>query len=286
MPITDAYKKYDGVIDAAGKVALLLGGLCYGLGLIVQNIYLSQFGYFSLSLFKVSYVLAGMWTLGLIGAIILTIYVLTLAFKEVFETKGWRFKVANALFSSALISSAFLLVPQLDIDFSLSLLSTGILGAGAVSLVHDLVTNKTTERKTPKLVFALVVFLTYTVTFAKTCYGDIPQKLGGGKPVIGQIAVSREEYLPLSVMGLTFLDRGTTPLELYMSNPVAILLMTESELLIAVSSGKSILIDRDITRATLMLSLDNLDVQDSAPSEQPEDTLSQSQDSLPQVSPK
>lgn len=48
-------------LETAGKLAASLGAVCYLTGLFVININLSQYGYFSLSLLNVRYILAGVW---------------------------------------------------------------------------------------------------------------------------------------------------------------------------------------------------------------------------------
>jgi len=51
-------------IELCSKVALALIGLSYAIGLIIVNLYLSRFGVFTASLFRVDYVLAGgLWLL-------------------------------------------------------------------------------------------------------------------------------------------------------------------------------------------------------------------------------
>lgn len=55
--------KFRETIEMLGKMALALAALCYGFGLVVVNVYLSKFGVYSIDLFRVHYITAGMWAL-------------------------------------------------------------------------------------------------------------------------------------------------------------------------------------------------------------------------------
>jgi hypothetical protein len=48
-------------LEVGGKLALGVLALCYALGLLVINLYYSRYGVYSLSLFRLNYVIAGVW---------------------------------------------------------------------------------------------------------------------------------------------------------------------------------------------------------------------------------
>lgn len=55
--------KFRETIEMVGKMTLAGAALCYAFGLVVVNVYLSKFGVYSVDLFRLHYVTAGIWAL-------------------------------------------------------------------------------------------------------------------------------------------------------------------------------------------------------------------------------
>lgn len=180
---------------------LILGGIAflYALGLITVNLYYSHYGVYSLSLFRVSYILAGIWVIfpiimGL--TLFLIIYALYLFIKWLrgeHKTKKFKLSVSTSVLIAFCICFAltvfFAIITlfNLGIEFNSSWITLLISGLGIavtiIALIYIFYYYHNPLRRFFILSLSLFIFLTllqHTYHFAHLVYGTIPSHIGGG----------------------------------------------------------------------------------------------------------
>jgi hypothetical protein len=92
-------------LEAWGKVGLLAGGLCYGLGLVITNVYLAQYGISEFSAFRTEYVLTGASFLGNAVALGVAFLYCLLVIR-----RGWKYRlpILNTRFGKVMALSVIL----------------------------------------------------------------------------------------------------------------------------------------------------------------------------------
>src|SRR6476659_3656400 len=51
------------LIEIVGKIVLGTLALCYGLGFVIVNVHYGSYGFYSAGLFRLNYIVAGVWAL-------------------------------------------------------------------------------------------------------------------------------------------------------------------------------------------------------------------------------
>jgi hypothetical protein len=208
------------LVELCGKIFLGLLAAFYALGLIVVNVYLSNFGVYSLSLFRLNYITAGMWDAIFIVAP--TWVTLTCVGMIIMIVPAWRRKLLGRLYTESpdhWEGTLANLVTVL-IFFGCTLIFTGFIVSKAMfylstsykNLIFSLITGVITG--TYLFVFPLfiasvkshgllrlmrlflvvlagmLVLFAHALDFARTAYGVIPPYLGGGKPSEVELVLS------------------------------------------------------------------------------------------------
>jgi len=192
------------LMEIVGKFVLGVLALCYAIGMFVVNIYYSKYGVYSLSLFQVNYVVAGLWVLAPIFLIlfaIIPLLILVFSYPRVSKLFYSLLKVPPPSTPSEYVSSinrpvllcmytiamfgVFILAKGLKIKFPNSW-ATG-LGTVTIALISLslYVLYKYLYKFHLSLLYSvlsvLLIFLAgYTIDFANIAYGTIPPHLGGG----------------------------------------------------------------------------------------------------------
>lgn len=185
-------------LEILGKLILSLIALCYVLGLLVVNIHLSKYGTHSMSLFRVNYIAAGIWTLLPILVLMVFIMILVLLFKQFrHNTHKLNFLIYLLLFV-LICYFPFMAAPRLRLNlwhfgWLSPLVTGGLLNVYfilALSGYHrNLDRNIKLVRNVAITLAIIVILILHTILFAYNVYENIPSHIGGGKPQTVQIIV-------------------------------------------------------------------------------------------------
>ena len=222
-------------LETIGKVAIGIFVLSYVLGIFVVNIYLSQFGVHSLSLFRLHYVTAGAWAFvivllpsaALAGAVLILMgswsgYWAAMDEDDFDEEEKeevkpnsleptWRdyfdfFSVIIIGFiivgmAIAIISGPYILelhgAVRSGVMFTLMGLM-GILSAFVRTGWHSN-TKMRVGRSILASIAIVLAFIYYLSLFSVHVYGTIPAHVGGGKPVKAELHIDPEMLSPLHI---------------------------------------------------------------------------------------
>lgn len=196
----DILVKTKDLLELLGKV--ILGGLalCYGLGLLMVNMYYSHYGAYSLSLFRLNYVIAGLWVVLPVismATFFFGVAVMVLAIREWASSKSIQamFKRGNPTITKVTLSATavFLIymfhrlaLDLFDITLPTKVWLQLILGTFGIVFLIPVMWYSMYRRRQPveTSVFAVVFCvyaLVYVFLFARGVYSKIPAHLGGGR---------------------------------------------------------------------------------------------------------
>jgi hypothetical protein len=225
--------------DLVEVVWKLAGGLtlcCYILGFIVVTIYLSQFGFYAISLIHLQYLIVGIWAI-----VPLLLGWISLFYSIADDGLPFDLNKPGSLMAFGYLSGvvSFALLYFFSKWFSgrgfverLIVLSIAGLLAGIYSLVVAwLATQVKPWRYSSKLVggvvmlacFAGVLLFLYATNFSRHLYGDIPSPWGGGKPRVVRVIPTSKEKDEVRATGIQF-SQGAL-----VSDRVNLMLVTEKE---------------------------------------------------------
>lgn len=246
-------------VEMFSKIILGLAAACFVCGIIVVNLYLREFGVASFSLFRVSYITAGVWTFSpvgfaalLVGTFLLVYFKDQITGEQVLPDEqdqppsGWKKweKIAKKL-SNALIAMFVSLFVVGIIFFALRIPMAwkwlGAITLGAFTGLFVIATlvvffQRSTNRE--KLLGAagafscLAVFLCYLILLAPSLYREIPASVGGGAgmPVVFVVSTDKQELVKAA--GLTFAEPMRT-------DQVTLLLQTDKEFVVLAGDPKA-----------------------------------------------
>jgi len=246
------------VFELLGKAVFGVLGLCYGVGLIVTTIHLYQYGIFSLSLLRISYVMAGVWAF---VPLLLTSAVISVVWRLLLRSLPRRLK--SALFVESLLrllkkGRHRLFLKRLAYGLALPLLFLISLGVAVsflrgspepillpvVPLIFAIPVSLsmvvlyelqlvTTKPLGVSIMFLFVpmflaFFVFYLMSFGKFEYGKIPAYFGGGRPTPVKLFLDIDDAMTtqLKASGLEFQQEGTGPRLTY---EVDLILATDDE---------------------------------------------------------
>lgn len=256
MPRIEAVK--DGV-EMFSKILLGMAAACFVCGIIVVNLYLREFGVASFSLFRVSYITAGVWTFSpvgfaalLVGTFLFVYFQDQITDEQVLPDKqgrprspwekwkkGWKKwrKLLVAMMASVFVVA--IIFSGLGIPMSWRWLGAIIIGAvmglvviaAPVAFLHS---RTRREKLLSALVpFACVVGFVYHLLFlAPSLYKEIPASVGGGAGVSVVLVVPTDKQELVKAAGITFAEPMRT-------NQVTLLLQTDREYVILAGDPKA-----------------------------------------------
>lgn len=268
--------------ELVGKASLGLLASCYAMGLVVINIHLNNYGVFSLSLLRVSYIIAGLWAtvpilfgLGLIYSVIglvlaldadnadsVLVYMFSLprALTESQDALGTKFQgwsMAGSLF----LVGGFLgfIFWQLGIGFQwkwLLTLLTGSLVALFILPIHynfALPRTKTVAELVNRAFGAVTtgfLLVIHIVVFANHVYPSLPSHIGGGQPKTVQLIVENEPNTKKLIEDLGVALQGqsgrTEDIQLlFVTDEVFIILISEND-----GEKKAVSLSKGLVKAT------------------------------------
>ena len=239
-------------LEAASKGAVILVGLCYALGLVVYNLHLGRYGYYSLGLLQLNYIFAGFWALVPVMVGVVAAGVANFAVDSVrrggqetgkgggknveggqdqAEAKtGWRSVDTEQILSSAALFIFILMLMSaaakyIGLEVNLRWAGACLFGVIAGVMFLPLIAPFLFPGfKAPAgfylffsafFVCGLVAYLSY---FARYVYHEIPAGLGGGKPTLVRLVVEKEAKPQFDVSGVAVSEPD------YKSGPVELLL--------------------------------------------------------------
>lgn len=234
-----------GSLEHIVKIGGALVALSYVFGLVVLNVHLGRYGYFTLGLLQLDYIAAGLWALSPVALIYFLIFavVFTVTQDFLFQDKDQPQpnSVLNkiTLWVSGLFIGIVLIIIffyYMDISFrKLWLLAMGFgffVGAGLGLTPILIATTKESRERIlagAMLIWMLVLVPFYLLFFGRYIYETIPSKWGGGQ--MAEVILVAKDDNARTLMesgGVQFTDARK-------SVPVKLILATEKELLITSS---------------------------------------------------
>jgi len=262
---TSTLENTKNAFEIGGKLVFGSIAICYLMGLMVVNIYLNNFGVYSPTLFRLSYIAAGAWSLIPIALMLVAVILISGVLIQVPKIDSFFRKLsgeqkdmdrADSVFSLfiALALLAVVVIAALIVRKSIDNAGfTGSLFAGEVKatvasivlygvvlgpLLSYLLPSRISRFSTISLTVVMLGLVSFghAYEFAKSVYGNIPASLGGGKPKEVQLVLdlSNNDREFLSNLGVTFQsDRSN------ITNNVSLLLATEEEYVLLISVKES-----------------------------------------------
>jgi hypothetical protein len=211
-------------IDALNKLFVGLVASSYLLGLLIVNLYFSQYGFYSLSLFRLNYVIAGLWAIASVFLSYFLLELILIALALVLtRTIPLRERISTAL---AYIGGAFLFTYAVYVVVAVFgvLMTWNWLLYSSVGAMSILGVKRNLRDFLPRYddlkfkasaaagtAVAVLFFVLFVLGFAKDLYGRIPASSGGGESQLVQIVLKPEYQKQFQSLGL-FRSNDTNPL--------------------------------------------------------------------------
>ena len=247
-------------IDNVEKAIIIFSAILYIIGLIIVNIHLRRYNYYSIDLLNAHYILAGIYAL---SPIVIGWYFYSYLYVEFYIKYKSYFKKYPILFNFIksilgiiagviIFGNLIFLGPSeffSNFDIETRILIFSIIGL-TLSLVSLYWFNEYRDADTYVKIFvtlsALLFIIPYIGNFSYNIYGDIPGTVGGGEFRSVRIVVNDEVKDDLIAVGLRFSEGFNV------SEPIDLLVVTEKECVFIIGSeGSSLSINRDIVQAIL-----------------------------------
>lgn len=263
--------------DAAeliGKFIVGLLGVSYIAGLLVVNIYLNRYGTFSVNLFRINYLSAGIWALLPVLALLAVLISLcgaSLLVISHFKPNRVAPRAKEDWFGLALLAVVLIFCTVSFFLFALELVVAGmtweprwirLIAPSSITAAYFIIAyallvlkkQKTLARNHAVASFALTLigviflFLSYLVEFSINAYGLIPSHLGGGRPTVVRLLldVEPDTKYALSSYGIVFQKDSSQ------TENVHLIFLTEEECILLIHRNgiyQSLNIRRDMVQA-------------------------------------
>jgi hypothetical protein len=233
-------------IEMLSKIVLGTAAACFVCGIIVVNLYLREFGVASFSLFRVSYITAGVWTFSPIGFAVLSMgtsffsYFQDQRMDEKPRTRSSRSKRWVKLIGA--VNFALVVLVMIFFGFgipiswrwSLAIIIGIVIGSSGIAMPMVFRQSKTFREKLLSAsgpFFGLVGFLCYLLFLAPSLYKEIPASVGGGAgmPVVFVVPADKQELVKAA--GITFAEPFRT-------DQVILILQTDKEYVVLAGDPK------------------------------------------------
>ncbi|MFN2540755.1 MAG: hypothetical protein ABR514_01110 [Chthoniobacterales bacterium] len=240
------------VVELVSKGIIAFAAVCFVCGIIVVNLYLRDYGVASFSLFRVSYITAGVWTFSPIAFAALIFATFLMGVLSDWLTRQDRTTKSRSragdLLSAAAISLIVLwaLFSALQIRFSwiwlLGILVGALLGGLAAGTVFSITQGD--KRSAAVLgIFWLLIFLFYLLHLAPALYRQIPASLGGGAGTRVELVIAEAKEPFVVAAGIPLAEAPVT-------KPVTLLIATDKTYVVAVDESKlAITLNADLVEA-------------------------------------
>ena len=190
-------------IEPYTKLILGFTASCYAIGIFVVNIFYGKYGFYSLSLFRISYVIAGFWAILVLAFIYLFFRLLSNSLRHTFgkdkRKKEWiRFLLLLAFIFGVMVWIPTIIAKDLEINIGWNwffVASTGCIGLAYLSKqIKDIFTNWSIITSDSEAIFNVLfgvsLLVGYLVSFSASLFPDIPANIGGGRPQQVQLVIS------------------------------------------------------------------------------------------------
>ena len=262
-PEPDSPKAGD-ALELVSKAIITLVGLCYAIGLVVRNIHLSRYGYYTVGLLELNYIMAGVWALlpMILGVLLLNL--LSFLFfidgearphvRREKKAKRTGYDIFVNVFLSVGVTASFIFIAHKYLALPLSWGLIGITILGIFALYFLAATAYFSIRPSgfnfsTRLIFAtfgVILLGLYLSLFARRHYNDIPAGVGGGRPELVRLVSAEESKPHLLTSGIGFAGNENV------SEPTEMILATGEEIVIrARSSGSIVAVPRDAVKALI-----------------------------------
>lgn len=271
-------EKTKNLAEVIGKLTLGYLAVAYVLGLLVINVYLNKFNVTSFSLFRLSYITAGIWAslpiligLFLFGISVLLIYPIILKVSSWWHGLKYRGEEGQheSEYPADVLTLLSIVVPigisyliyriargatNRDLDVLL-LIVVAVIMVSAIILLGVTISKERTHLRRIILIilplFAVLVLIICTILFGYYFYERIPAYLGGGESKKVQLLVrNTESQALLTEVGVEFEQEShlTSNVELLFAGDDELILLIQVEL---DGRKKALSIKRDSIQAIL-----------------------------------
>ena len=235
------------------KTFLALSAISYILGIVIVNLYYGKYGFSSLSLFKVNYIIAGAWSIIVLISFLFIIYIGLSYFKQSVNNQTKPIKRTFIIIFSVIEIMVFGSIGYfiaIILGFSMSIKWGWIPLIGTIGLyvtfdnVRAFINQvwKKNSDYTTNLLTGVLILTSYFVLFSHYLYETIPATLGGGNPqlVILSVQPNIKEQLYNNGFPLLTICKDSSETDLYITNVSdTLLLLLERENNIVLVSRKS-----------------------------------------------
>jgi MFS family permease len=240
------------IVEVVSKGVIGFAAVCFVCGIVVVNLYLRDFGVASFSLFRVSYITAGVWTFSpiafaavFVGTILMTILSDKLTGEQALpksRKNRWNTWVVGIIAAGAILGILF---TGLQITFNwrwLAAIGVGfVIGFFWFALFH---VRATKDPGAFVVGFVSVLgFLVYLLYLAPSLYKEIPASLGGGAGTQVVLVVPPDKQSLVAAAGVPIAEPPV-------SKPVTLLLESDkSYVVVADDSKAAITLNSDLVSA-------------------------------------
>ncbi len=268
--------KFKDLVEVLGKAVLYIGAFCYAVGILVESLYLGSFGVYHVSLFRFTYVFAGLWALLLFAMPVFPISTFLAQWELNKSVKHgptyllvFLWLIVAILGVGGFIIEVFLMgLSGIEINSMLNLTALS-----AISIILGLITyssfHKDKKKEHYKVLFhfnfltgllSLVSFLIFLGLFSTHIFPQISARLGGGKPLTVQLlleANKQNSWMIQKNFDLCENDKAKIAapeeVQLIATKPMLLLLATDSDYIIRKDENIAITISRDQVKTVLYL---------------------------------
>lgn len=240
-------------VEEIAKSGVVLLGLCYLVGVVVVGVHSWRFGYYSLPLVELDYVIAGAWAIMpclFVGAAV------TLAGepgRDLLLSGNWkqlRGKAAEQV-GVAMMTTLFIGVVGavwVRQEVGMSVADTFLFVVSSLLVVGTLGWWGWRTKQPGGFLgvaeagFVMGVIVLYGMHFGLAVYGRIPSELGGGEAEVVELIVDRERVEALAVMGIR-----TRAKQRDITLPVRLIRVTKDEYVVLPGGSETaVVLRRDI----------------------------------------
>lgn len=261
--------KFKDHIEVIGKTVLGIVAFCYAVGILVESLYLGSFGVYHVSLFRFTYVFAGVWVLLIYLLPLLPIFIVINYSIKIFPFYGRTNSLFLVMILFLILTSEVIGIIELRITLDIAFLELLILSSFSGTFIYSLYPLK--ERDTlwngAHLYLILTGIMLASVSiglFATHIFPQISARVGGGKPLTVQLLleVNKENaWMIQKNFDLCESDKAriAKPEEnqLVATKPMPLLMATDNDYIIRKDRTTAISISRDQVKTVLYL--DNFD---------------------------
>jgi len=252
-------------IELITKIVIGATASCYAIGILIVNLYFGKYSFYSLSLFRLSYAIAGFWSLATLAFFYISSYVFVKESMIFLKSQKKIIGKVVALFVALIVVSVFLSIGYfmtniLGISLNQWWFLFPLVGSLGIFIMSENVRKLFTmvsEKKadsdiTLNILFGVFLLIAFLVGFSRNLYETIPANLGGGHPQPIKIIVQNEIGIQLQESGIPFQftikDSSKIHQSLTMaSDTLSLILSTDQELVFFSKKypSKSFVINRD-----------------------------------------